>query len=1411
MRKDWSSSVFHESSDFSGRQRDVFPLPFLMDEGPLKSNVCRAVAKRYHLKRQVVKRTNLAIGALNSFFSGSGCSAGRVVVDTLNGLPLVQQDVLRRLIKQVKDFGCPPPGKTSQEALLALRAAASGYLEPEAGVGDVVAMELESLSLPSCLVGGVNLVDALDHPLKDKVQDFEDWMLRDASSWSEVCQQVHLVKPYNDPALRNRKKYLGFLQRLAAGGILSWTRTCRGRVGAFAVSKKAKVIDGVVHKRQRLVLDCRQTNLQFKDAPYTNLGSLSAVCELEVPPEQDLYISGGDIRDCFYAVVMPSALSDFFCLSIDLSPQEASSIFGQSDGLAHDGGGISPCLSVLPMGFSWSFYLVQQLHQQSAMRALDIHADRILLDGHPAPMLEEGWIAMPYCDNVHVLALASQDCQLGKERAVKDLEDLGFEIHEQVESTTLFPTLGGIIDGSSGEVRPTYERGWNILLGFSFLLDHPVSSQLVQRLLGHAMTICTICRYGMPVFRHLYDYVEKEHESAWLNKHERREVEVFIGILPLLVGQLKKEWYPCVTCTDASPEGFGICEQAMDECDIRNMGRWQERWRFKLLPPSAWRPRERALRQDPFSDLGTAAGVSHLVHQDWEYVADDSFPEIDRSVLEPSKWKTVKLGKWNNKQEPITVKEGRALVLALRRLARSSKARNKRHLIFVDSLTLAFCVCKGRSSSYKLLRICQQISALCLATGIKLRVRWIPSEWNIADGPSRGQIKAGPYKPREQCETDSCKQEQQNLERQRSDSAVFEEDTSESPSGAEGFQREGQTEEGNEGSHSSFESCESEELFPALSAAPPQGTGDWRRNSSTSREDDDIRDQECIQRSGGPIFQIPGELQEFLQGSKPPLATKSKGCRRAHGRLHGCDVLERKAGQRGGEGPGKRGVRLRPVEGINASKQACSSRMEERDATPEQDPGSQVGHLWTGHDHDLKGQAIDGVEDPSGLRLLPETRGEHRPACQERDCSSGSSRAPIPVAFTCDSGLREPASRQGGHLRQQSPVEQSGPRMVGSALVETCQDEERPGRLALQLHSRGVSKTVRVGGQEVEPGGVAPLPDEAWRGSRGFEFPNQGLCLSQGKRKVEYRPKPEEVHESGKSPTAAEPIVVRASGVLSMVTPQHGTSDEGKYEIPRSLSALLHEDVFSAKAKPSRFALEIFAGTARVAGMLCQHGIPTYPIDICLFPSHDVLDVNVEHRILNWIRAGVILFVWLGMPCTSFSRARKFDGLGPPPLRTDEFLWGLPHLNAKDRLKVHTGNALFAFTLRVMRLCEQYNIPYALENPASSMAWLLKPIKLFIRDFQPDVVNLDFCCFGEVWRKPTQLLTHFFPSAALGRTCTPYKGRCSQTHKPHQRLVGQDSNGVFWTLRAQPYPWELAKSVAEQVAKSLPTTASCKG
>ena len=230
----------------------------------------------------------------------------------------------------------------------------------------------------------------------------------------------------NDPNLHNRESYVAFLKHFCACGVPSQTSCCRGRVGAFTVAKKPKVVDGKKQERQRLVLDCRQVNLQFRQPPLTELGSLAALTELELGRGDKLFTAGSDIRDCFYACNMPAGMEQFFCLMSDLSVEECCEIFGGSAVDYNSLDRISPCITVLPMGFNWSFYIVQQLHEQACLHSLEADRSALILDGYPAPSLTgSGPWAMPYCDNVHCLSTSREACNQGKGKICAHLEDMG--------------------------------------------------------------------------------------------------------------------------------------------------------------------------------------------------------------------------------------------------------------------------------------------------------------------------------------------------------------------------------------------------------------------------------------------------------------------------------------------------------------------------------------------------------------------------------------------------------------------------------------------------------------------------------------------------------------------------------------------------------------------------------------------------------------------------------------------------------------------------------------------------------------------------------------------------------------------------------------------------------------------------
>eukprot|EP00973_Karenia_brevis_P053402 7421516-Karenia_brevis.AAC.1 len=59
-------------------------------------------------------------------------------------------------------------------------------------------------------------------------------------------------------------------------------------------------------------------------------------------------------------------------------------------------------------------------------------------------------------------------------------------------------------------------------------------------------------------------------------------------------------------------------------------------------------------------------------------------------------------------------------------------------------MSLCLAVSKGRSGSPGLLQVCREICALCLSSGSQIVVRWVPSELNVADAPSRFLFRTSP-------------------------------------------------------------------------------------------------------------------------------------------------------------------------------------------------------------------------------------------------------------------------------------------------------------------------------------------------------------------------------------------------------------------------------------------------------------------------------------------------------------------------------------------------------------------------------------------------------------------------------------------------------------------------------------------
>ena len=1139
------SRIFHEPHDTSPRNRDLFPLPCFEEVGEIKGGVCHAVRRRIQSRSFVTQRTNLAISSLNSLFYGGGEHYKHWSTGELAELPMNQRESLVSIRQCVKAFGAPPPEARRSGALQALRTVSDGYSDPDPGVGAVCDMVLNQLSLPSGKVAGVDLASSLDEPLRSMVCNFEDWMMVDGDTWASVQDEANAVCTYNDPMLLRDRQYIQFLKHLHKCGILGLAAGCRGRVGAFTVTKKPKIVDGQVIPRQRLILDCRAVNYLFKEPPHTRLGSLAALTELELGGQKDLFVSGADIRDCFYAAKLPPGMEECFCLHRDISRAEAQSIFGGDFGKQKQ--------KILTMGFSWSFYIIQQLHEQASVRALGITPQQLIKDGNPCPSLDEaGVLAMPYCDNVHVLSTDREEADRGKRLVEEELERMGFQLHEHEAANTYFHTLGGVIDGKVGTVSPTRTRAWNCI--FAYLLDHVVSCKLVQQLIGHSIVIAVLNRAGMPIFRHLYDFVQSDASPRALNTSEKREVRIFIGLVPLLFGNMRLGWSTTVTCTDASTTGYGICESHLDRADVQQTGRWQERWRYKHLDPEHWQPRKRATGRDVLGDVRTARPFDVPTHIEEIYQVDDDFPEVPHTFMQPDSWHTALMCRWNNTSEHITLKEGRALVLAARRLTRSSRSRGKKHLVFVDNLALAMCSCKGRATNYGMLRIMQQLSALSLAGGFLLRLRWVPSELNPSDGPSRGQIKPGTYQA-QVCAGEERQLDISSLERlSQHSSEAYAKENAEMPSfGCHSEQEQGESEGGEAATgHEEHQGIQSFGQSAQLSARS------WEVGQE--QQDDDPGEKVGHQGHRRTVQQLRSEVSEFLPGARPRASPFGKH-RCKFSRLHGRALFRGTAHERRGEDCGELGVSPRQAEGSPGQKQKSPKRVAKGVSTREPHTLAQADSVRNLHDLAVKGKASTCLEVNPRLRHLHETWGKPRSFGKKLGRTGGTSWTPIQVVCSSDQGLRREAPRQSGSVRQQCSSQQPNTKMDWSHSSFPCEDLGFAHCQDVSLQRRGVPQGVHKGCGDDESQGAAPLSVETRGCSRRLEFQGEGLPVGENEGALADGSIGPKIHKGGKNPTAFEPVVQRRHGVLSLVTPEFGESFE-RHQACSNESRCVNRDVF---------------------------------------------------------------------------------------------------------------------------------------------------------------------------------------------------------------------------------------------------------
>ena len=224
------------------------------------------------------------------------------------------------------------------------------------------------------------------------------------------------------------------------------------------------------------------------------------------------------MKDFFYRLKLPKGLwKDFGLPSVTLGELRSSGLgfeefLGGFNGFPDDYS-ISPVFQVLPMGFSWAFYLAQEALRTIVSRVLP--QSEFLEDFKPAPELtSNASVAMIYADNGNHISLSQHVADRDSAIVMQELERIGLKTHEHMEASEFAVTLGGTVDGSGLRVAPTPARLRKVRAGLKHLVDGcPISGKQLEHIIGHVNQLFLMFRLLLSTLNHCYAFTRQQYHS----------------------------------------------------------------------------------------------------------------------------------------------------------------------------------------------------------------------------------------------------------------------------------------------------------------------------------------------------------------------------------------------------------------------------------------------------------------------------------------------------------------------------------------------------------------------------------------------------------------------------------------------------------------------------------------------------------------------------------------------------------------------------------------------------------------------------------------------------------------------------------------------------------------------------------
>jgi hypothetical protein len=538
---------------------------------------------------------------------------------------------------------------------------------------NAVPLVADRVALPS-VAGAVNILDVLPAAVAAIYAD-------PAKCLRPPGDELPMPRPrvYATP-----DEYIKLIHRMLASNMVEFTTTPAVINGLFGVPKP----DGSI----RLIVDGRPSCARFIDSPRVALPTPDLLPRLIVPPGQPLWVAKSDLSDFFYRFRIPTWMQPYFAL-----PGVTSDALGLQ---SRFGAGVTiyPCLSVLAMGWSHSVFLTQTAHEHMLNTRTTLGCDDRITG--TADLRVDRVRHLVYVDDLIILGLDRAAVLNAQNIYIAAAEALQLPVKP---SKVVLPSCDGVdclgieVHGREHTVAPRADKLDRLRLDTVRVLQHGrCTGRDMASLVGRWTWIMLVARPSLSIFSAVYRFIEsagRRHYDIWTSV--ARELWTAARMSPLFVASLSSPWYSHVMAVDASLDGQGVVAARV-----------------------------------PTDLVEVAARTSGSVAP--KTAADE---DIDHRVLNRP-WSTLIATAWRN-EEHINTLEIRSISTAVRRVLSNPLSIRCRLLVLSDSQVAVGALTKGRSSSHTLLRRIRPLSAVLLASGLHLFLRWIPSASNPADGPSR--------------------------------------------------------------------------------------------------------------------------------------------------------------------------------------------------------------------------------------------------------------------------------------------------------------------------------------------------------------------------------------------------------------------------------------------------------------------------------------------------------------------------------------------------------------------------------------------------------------------------------------------------------------------------------------------------